>query len=66
MRTVTVAYIKPKKKNKPVASLVVLEGKVHGDLLDDTVEAWANSVMQSLYEGKSLIILPFELYCNFS
>lgn len=50
-RTVTVAYIKPKKKKKPHTSLVVLEGKVHGELSDEAVEAWANNLMQKLYEG---------------
>ncbi|KAJ2920657.1 hypothetical protein H1R20_g16435, partial [Candolleomyces eurysporus] len=46
--TLTVSYLKPKKKNKH-AQLVVLKGVVH-DVDPKVVETWAEGVMKALYE----------------
>lgn len=52
-KTLTVAYLKPKKKSKH-AQLVVLQGVVH-DVDNEVVETWAEGVMKSLYEGRRTI-----------
>ena len=49
-KTLTVSYLKPKKKNKH-AQLVVLQGVVH-DVDPKVVETWAEGVMKALYEGE--------------
>ncbi|KAF5315834.1 hypothetical protein D9611_004729 [Ephemerocybe angulata] len=54
-RSLTVSYLKPKKKNKPHASLVVLTGVVQGNVSNEVVSTWAEGVMKSLYEDHGVL-----------